>query len=259
MYTFTCCTHKHALQSIYSNVQHTQATYTSPMCTHPPPPQIAQYDAAVACWHDFRHSLARACKRLNHPRDVFKAYWAAQQRFFKLLCVSLKTTAVVCAAQDALQQGHCVVVGLQSTGEAALDALGCVPGQECGWVSTLRSMMQQLVVQHFPVRYCHDKDAGECVCVGGCWWVGVGFLCVCVWRGYVSCVVGGVFVYTMQKAMQIHTHIYSVVSGQRWHCHSHIQHVCTHPHTTPAHTTRINTMHMHTSTLYTPPRYTQSH
>ena len=41
---------------------------------------------------------------------------SAQQRFFKLMCVSLKTPTVVEASQKALADGFCVVVGLQSTG-----------------------------------------------------------------------------------------------------------------------------------------------
>lgn len=121
---------------------------------------MVQYDAAAALWHDLRTALRRACKRTGAGRDVFKAYWASQQRFFKLLCMSLKLPAVVRAAKAALADGHCVVVGLQSTGEAALDSMGCAPGDACGWVCTLRLMLRQLVIQHFPVRYQHENESG---------------------------------------------------------------------------------------------------
>jgi hypothetical protein len=35
------------------------------------------------------------------------------QRFFKMLCISLKVPTVVAEAKDALENGHCVVIGLQ--------------------------------------------------------------------------------------------------------------------------------------------------
>lgn len=121
---------------------------------------MVQYNAATSLWHDLRSALGRACKRTGADRDAFKAYWATQQRFFKLLCMSMKIPAVVRATKAALDAGHCVVIGLQSTGEAALDSLGCVPGEACGWVSTLRLMLRQLVSLHFPVRYQHQHDSG---------------------------------------------------------------------------------------------------
>lgn len=39
-------------------------------------------------------------------RDVQKPFWAAQQRFFKLLCVSMKVGAVVREARAALDAGY---------------------------------------------------------------------------------------------------------------------------------------------------------
>lgn len=59
---------------------------------------------------------------------------------------------VVKEAHGALAAGFAVVVGLQSTGEAAADALNMQPGDECGWVSTTREMLLRFVEVHFPVR-----------------------------------------------------------------------------------------------------------
>jgi deoxycytidylate deaminase len=39
-------------------------------------------------------------------KDPWKPFWAAQQRFFKLLCVSLKVGAVVKEAKEALAAGY---------------------------------------------------------------------------------------------------------------------------------------------------------
>ena len=41
-------------------------------------------------WSDIRQAISVAMNIVNASRDVWKPYWAAQQRFFKLLCVSLK-------------------------------------------------------------------------------------------------------------------------------------------------------------------------
>jgi hypothetical protein len=40
------------------------------------------------------------------------------QRFFRHMCMSAKVPAVVKLAKEALAENKCVVIGLQSTGEA---------------------------------------------------------------------------------------------------------------------------------------------
>jgi hypothetical protein len=56
----------------------------------------ALYDAAAGLWAQLRVYLGMALELTGTPgRDLWKTYWAAQQRFFKLLCVSLKVPAVV--------------------------------------------------------------------------------------------------------------------------------------------------------------------
>lgn len=47
--------------------------------------------------------------------QAWKAYWSLHQRFFKLLCVSMKVPVVVKQAREALANGQCVVIGLQTT------------------------------------------------------------------------------------------------------------------------------------------------
>ncbi|GAB4817714.1 hypothetical protein N2152v2_004760 [Parachlorella kessleri] len=114
--------------------------------------QVAMYDGAVRLWQDLRGALAAAQAATGGSQDPWKPYWAAQQRFFKLLCVSLKIPVVVKEAKAALEAGLAVVVGLQSTGEAAADSLGLEPGAACGWVSTTREILTQLVTNHFPTH-----------------------------------------------------------------------------------------------------------
>lgn len=60
---------------------------------------------------------------------------------------------VVAEAQAAIAAGQAVVIGLQTTGEAAADAMQLEPGQMCGFVSTTRELLSRFTSQHFPVRY----------------------------------------------------------------------------------------------------------
>ena len=66
---------------------------------------------------------------------------------------------VAAEAQAALAAGQAVVIGLQSTGEAAADAMQLEPGQACGFVSTTRELLTRFVAQHFPVR--HEPGPNE--------------------------------------------------------------------------------------------------
>jgi hypothetical protein len=60
------------------------------------PAKVAQYDAAAALWQNLRSKLEAALQLAGiDKRDVWKTYWAAQQRFFKLLCVGLKLDTVI--------------------------------------------------------------------------------------------------------------------------------------------------------------------
>jgi hypothetical protein len=136
--------------------------------------------------------------------DVWTPFWGAQQRFFKLLCVSLKIPTVIeevgfpdllggptifgfaaaaleCVllqppptnrspnqtqtpprpqAKNALLASHCVVIGLQSTGEAATDAAGLEPGPVAAFVSTTRELLLRFVEGHFPVAREVSAEGG---------------------------------------------------------------------------------------------------
>ena len=52
--------------------------------------QRACYDAAVQEWQHLRIGVHAAAVMTGSGRDVWKVFWATQQRFFKLLCVSMK-------------------------------------------------------------------------------------------------------------------------------------------------------------------------
>ena len=64
-------------------------------------------------------------------------------------------------AQMALQEGNAVVIGLQSTGEAAADATGLQPGQACSFVSTTQELLLRFVATHFPTKYNPTEAESE--------------------------------------------------------------------------------------------------
>ncbi|KAK9855114.1 hypothetical protein WJX84_007868 [Apatococcus fuscideae] len=120
--------------------------------------QTTFYNDAVSLWQDLRLQLTAALDRTaTTSRDVWKSYWAAQQRFFKLMCVSFKVPVVAAEAQKALVGGFAVVIGLQTTGEAAAESMGLQPGQACGFASTTRELLQRFVDIHFPTK-AEPKD-----------------------------------------------------------------------------------------------------
>ncbi|EFJ50138.1 hypothetical protein VOLCADRAFT_58526, partial [Volvox carteri f. nagariensis] len=73
----------------------------------------------------------------------------------------LKVPTVVSEAREALAAGQCVVIGLQSTGESAADAVGLEPGPVPGFVSPTKEMLLRFVAQHFPVRRAAAAAGGE--------------------------------------------------------------------------------------------------
>jgi hypothetical protein len=76
-----------------------------------------------------RMAISSVCMRLSYtsdgwvaPKHAMAQFWGAHQRFFKTLCMSLKLDAVVRIAKEALAAKKAVVIGLQKTGQASLDA-----------------------------------------------------------------------------------------------------------------------------------------
>lgn len=81
----------------------------------------------------------------------------------------LQIPAVVAEAKAALESGHAVVIGLQSTGEAAADAAGLRPGATCSLLSTTRAMLAHFLETHFPTKMALPAGAldGDGAAPGG--------------------------------------------------------------------------------------------
>jgi len=48
-------------------------------------------------------------------------FWAAHQRFYRSMLMAAKVESVAQLSKEALNDGMCVVIGLQSTGEASAE------------------------------------------------------------------------------------------------------------------------------------------
>lgn len=70
-----------------------------------------------------------------------------------LAFLGFQVPVVVAEARAAIAAGQAVVIGLQTTGEAAADAMQLEPHQACGFVSTTRELLSRFTSQHYPVRY----------------------------------------------------------------------------------------------------------
>ncbi|XP_071480691.1 protein strawberry notch homolog 1-like [Diadema antillarum] len=114
------------------------------------------YNKSVNLWHMARDRFQKAALLMDADQRMFKSmwgqFWSAHQRFFKYLCIAAKVKHVVKLARESVKNGKCVVIGLQSTGEArTLDALEEAGGELNDFVSTARGVFTTLIEKHFPV------------------------------------------------------------------------------------------------------------
>ncbi|CAI7912606.1 unnamed protein product [Closterium sp. NIES-54] len=99
------------------------------------PSMQEMYSKAAQLWAELRADMIAAALALSSAQNasasdsskrssanaVWRTFWAAHQRFFRHLCISAKVPAAVRMVQQAIAEGKCVVIGLQSTGEARTD------------------------------------------------------------------------------------------------------------------------------------------
>ena len=84
------------------------------------------YDDCANLWMQLRDIYDREISDNPDAKkaDLNSAYWSAHQRFFKEMCQSTKTEKLVQIAKKAVEEDNmCVVIGLQTTGEAALNRM----------------------------------------------------------------------------------------------------------------------------------------
>uniref|UniRef100_A0A3P8W2D1 Protein strawberry notch homolog 1 n=1 Tax=Cynoglossus semilaevis TaxID=244447 RepID=A0A3P8W2D1_CYNSE len=116
---------------------------------------IKMYNKSVRLWVSAREKFQLAANLMDAEQRMKKSmwgqFWSAHQRFFKYLCIASKVCRVVQLAREDVQNGKCVVIGLQSTGEArTLEALEEGGGELNDFVSTAKGVLQSLIEKHFP-------------------------------------------------------------------------------------------------------------
>ncbi|XP_072096853.1 protein strawberry notch homolog 1 [Mobula birostris] len=116
---------------------------------------IKMYNRAVKLWVEAREKFQMSAELIDAEQRMKKSmwgqFWSAHQRFFKYLCIASKVKRIVQLAREEIKNGKCVVIGLQSTGEArTLEALEEGGGELNDFVSTAKGVLQSLIEKHFP-------------------------------------------------------------------------------------------------------------
>jgi hypothetical protein len=118
------------------------------------PKFIKSYDDSVKLWVQLLQSFTEAAELVNADpkmrKTMWAQFWSAHQRFFKYLCIAAKVKHAVQVASEAVKCGKCVVIGLQSTGEARTLEQIENEGELSDFVSTAKGVLQALVDKHFP-------------------------------------------------------------------------------------------------------------
>uniref|UniRef100_A0A3B3SDJ8 Protein strawberry notch homolog 2 n=1 Tax=Paramormyrops kingsleyae TaxID=1676925 RepID=A0A3B3SDJ8_9TELE len=123
------------------------------------------YNKAAKLWAEALTVFLQAADLLGlvSRKTLWGQFWSAHQRFFKYLCIAAKVRRLVELAETALQQGKCVVIGLQSTGEARTrEVLDENDGHLDRFVSAAEGVFRSLVQKHFPSeKQKRDKSVGN--------------------------------------------------------------------------------------------------
>ncbi|BAF23186.2 Os08g0223700 [Oryza sativa Japonica Group] len=114
------------------------------------------YRKAAEFWAELRVELLSAIEYYAEDKgnssQIWRLYWASHQRFFRHMCMSAKVPAVVRLVKEALAEEKCVVIGLQSTGEARTEEAISKYGVEMeDFVSGPRELLLKLVDDNYPL------------------------------------------------------------------------------------------------------------
>eukprot|EP00889_Picochlorum_renovo_P002185 jgi/Picre1/29215/NNA_004607.t1 len=88
-------------------------------------------------------------------------YWGAHQRFFKSMLMAAKVPTITQMTEEALKAGYCVVIGLQSTGEAAADHMKTLEEPVGDFVSAPKMSLHKLVSNKITVDEATDTNTGD--------------------------------------------------------------------------------------------------
>ncbi|RMC00951.1 hypothetical protein DUI87_22638 [Hirundo rustica rustica] len=124
----------------------------------------AVYDKAAKLWAEALMVFQQAadCLGLESRKSLWGQFWSAHQRFFKYLCIAAKVRRLVELAQEELARDKCIVIGLQSTGEARTrEVLDENDGHLNCFVSAAEGVFLSLIQKHFPsTKRKREKGTG---------------------------------------------------------------------------------------------------
>ncbi|XP_006876775.1 PREDICTED: protein strawberry notch homolog 2 [Chrysochloris asiatica] len=122
------------------------------------------YNRAALLWAEALGVFQQAADwiGLESRKSLWGQFWSAHQRFFKYLCIAAKVRRLVELAREELARDKCVVIGLQSTGEARTrEVLGEKDGHLDCFVSAAEGVFLSLIQKHFPsTKRKRDRAAG---------------------------------------------------------------------------------------------------
>ena len=124
------------------------------------------YKRAAEFWAELRVELLSASAFLTDEKpnssQVWRVYWASHQRFFRHMCMSAKVPAAVRLSKQALMENKCVVIGLQSTGEARTEEAVTKYGLELDdFISGPRELLLKFVEENYPLPEKPESLPGE--------------------------------------------------------------------------------------------------
>ncbi|KAJ6655162.1 hypothetical protein lerEdw1_005640 [Lerista edwardsae] len=111
------------------------------------------YNKAAQLWADALVVFQQAADLigLESRKSLWGQFWSAHQRFFKYLCIAAKVRRLVELAKEELNKDKCIVIGLQSTGEARTrEVLDENEGHLNCFVSAAEGVFLSLIQKHFP-------------------------------------------------------------------------------------------------------------
>ncbi|KAJ8762665.1 hypothetical protein K2173_010686 [Erythroxylum novogranatense] len=117
---------------------------------------MEMYKKAAEFWAELRVELLSASSFLSHDKpnssQLWRLYWSSHQRFFRHMCMSAKVPAAVKLAKQALVEDKCVVIGLQSTGEARTEEAVTKYGFELDdFISGPRELLLKFLEENYPL------------------------------------------------------------------------------------------------------------
>ncbi|KAM9330602.1 protein strawberry notch homolog 2 [Gastrophryne carolinensis] len=116
-------------------------------------PYKQMYNRAAQLWAEALTVFQTAADwlGLESRKSLWAQFWSSHQRFFKYLCIAAKVQRLVTLAKQELSKGKCVVIGLQSTGEARTrEVMDENDGHLDHFVSAAEGVFKSLIQKHFP-------------------------------------------------------------------------------------------------------------